>query len=245
MHTNKKIKQQKNCSKNSETAKSGYKAEEIFRKDNRIKTALEKYFNLNVVSIEKISKEKYDTIICFDNNRKIKIQNKKIENLGGRGDSFDRRHIKNTFDNQFIRKYLTCLCLIRKRKNETSMSNLQKKDFINLCNNNLIDIKRYIKNALIGDEPQENNYWCIMKTDKLFKKMELYILSSIKLYDYICNTIKIDIAMKKNGTCLHLSKNISLQRKGGGNTDHSPNHIQAKIKITKEILNLCDVILQM
>ena len=69
------------------------------------------------------------------------------------------------------------------------------------------------------------------------------MLSSIKLYDFIINSIKIDIKMKKNGTCLHLSPYISLQRKGGGNTDHSPNHIQAKFKITHDILNLCDKIL--
>ena len=82
------------CSKNSLTAKSGFKAEEIFRTDNKIKMALETYFNLTIVSMEKNQGKKYDTLITFDNNTKVNIQNKKIENLGGRGDSFDRRHIK-------------------------------------------------------------------------------------------------------------------------------------------------------
>ena len=77
--------------------------------------------------MEQIVKEKYDTIITFNDNTKLKIQNKKIENLGGRGDSFDRMHIKNTFENQFIRKYLTYLSLIRKSKTETFMTNDQKK----------------------------------------------------------------------------------------------------------------------
>ena len=232
-----------NCSKNSLTAKSGFRAEEIFRTDNKIKMALETYFKLNIVSMEKIQGKKYDTLITFNNNSKLNIQNKKIENLGGRGDSFDRRHIKNTFDNQFIRKYLTHLSLIRKSKTETFMSEEQKQDFINLCNSNLNDIKQYIKKTLIGEDGEENNYWCIMKTDKNFNKMDIYVLSSIKLYEFICDSVKIDIKMKKNGTCLHLSPYISLQRKGGGNTDHSPNHIQAKFKITQEILNLCDKIL--
>jgi hypothetical protein len=231
------------CSKNSLTAKSGFKAEKIFRTDNKIKMALETYFKLNIVSMEKIQGKKYDTLITFNNNTKLNIQNKKIENLGGRGDSFDRRHIKNTFDNQFIRKYITHLSLIRKSKTETFMTEEQKQDFINLCNNNLIDIKKYIKKTLIGEDGQENNFWCIMKTDKNFNKMEIYVLSSLKLYEFICGSIKIDIKMKKNGTCLHLSPYISLQRKGGGNTDHSPNHIQAKFKITQDILNLCDKIL--
>jgi hypothetical protein len=64
--------------------------------------------------------------------------------------------------------------------------------------------------------------------------------SSGKKTEQIEQTIKIDIKLKKNGTCLHLSPYIALQRKGGCNTDHSPNHIQAKFKVTQEILNLCD-----
>ena len=231
------------CSKNSLTAKTGFKAEEIFRTDDKIKMALETYFKLNIVSMEKIQGKKYDTLITLNNNTKLNIQNKKIENLDGRGVSFDRRHIKNTFDNQFIRKYLTHLSLIRKGKKETFMTQDQKRDFINLCNNNLIDIKKYIKKTLIGEDDEENLFWCIMKTDKNFNKMEIYVLSSFKLYEFICGSIKIDLKMKKNGTCLHLSPYISLQRKGGGNTDHSPNHIQAKFKIKDDILNLCEKIL--
>ena len=179
-----------NSSKNSLTAKSGFKAEEIFRTDIIIKIALEKYFKLNIINMEKIQGKKYDTTIIFDNNTTINIQNKKIENLGGRGDSFDRRHIKNTFENQFIRKYLTHLSLIRKSKTETLMTEEQKQDFINLCNNNLTDIRQYIKKTLIGKDDEENNYWFIMKTDKSFKKIELYVLSSIKLYQFIINSIK-------------------------------------------------------
>lgn len=231
------------CSKNSLIAKSGFKAEEIFRTDKEIKTALETYFKLIIDLIEKIHGKKYDTLITFNNNTKVNIQNKKIETLGCRGDSFDRRHIKNTFENPFIRKYLTLLSLIRKSKTETFMTKEQKQDFINLCNCNLNDVKQYIKKTLIGENGEENNYWCIMKTDKNFNKIELYVLSSLKLYEFICGSIKIDIKMKKNGTCLHLSPYISLQRKGGGNTDNSPNHIQAKFKITQDILNLCDKIL--
>jgi len=123
------------------------------------------------------------------------------------------------------------------------MNNNQKMDFIQLCNNNLDDIKQYIKKTLIGEEPEMNNYWCIMKTDKNFTNKEIYIISSENMIDFIEKSIKIDIKFKKNGTCLHLSPYIALQRKGGGETDHSPNHIQAKFKFTKEILDLCNRIL--
>ena len=234
---------EKMCSKNSLTAKSGFKAEEIFRTDDKIKIALETYFKLNIIRMDQIQKKKYDTLTTFNNNTTLKIQNKKIQSLGARGGSFDRRHINKTFDNQFIRKYLTHLSLIRKSKKETCMTLDQKRDFMDLCNNNLIDIKKYIKKTLLGEDGEENEFWCIMKTDKNFNKIELYMLSSVKLYEFICDHIKIDIKMKPQATCLHLSPYISLQRKGGGNTDHSPNHIQAKFIITQDILNLCDKIL--
>jgi predicted nucleic acid binding AN1-type Zn finger protein len=227
-------------SKNSLTAKSGFKAEDIFRTDELIKCKLEEYFGKKISSLDKIHGKKYDTKINFEDGSSVNIQNKKIENLGGRGDSFDRRHIKNTFNTSVIRKYLTLLTLIRKSKNETLMSEEQKIDFIKLCNNNLDDILQYIKKTLIGEDAEMNDYWCIMKTNKTFTNTELYIISSKKMFEFIEQTIKIDIKLKKNGTCLHLSPYIVLQRKGGGNTDHSPNHIQAKLKFTQEILNLCD-----
>ena len=231
------------CSKNSLTAKSGFKAEEIFRTDESIKSNLEKYFKKKIISLNKIHGKKYDTRIYFEDGSTVNIQNKKIENLGGRGDSFDRRHIKDTFKNPDIRRYLTLLTLIRKKKNETSMTEGQKVDFMKLCSNNSDDIINYIKKTLIGQGTEANEYWCIMKTNKTFTDMELYIISSNKIFQFIERTIKIDIKLKKNGTCLHLSPHIALQRKGGDKTDHSPNHIQAKLKFTQEIIYLCDKLL--
>lgn len=230
-------------SKNSLTAISGFKAEDIFRTDESIKSALEEYFGKKIMSLHKIHGKKYDTTVIFEGGSSVNIQNKKIENLGGRGDSFDRRHIKDTFRNPHIRKYLTLLTLIRKTKTETFMSEQQKLDFIRLCNNNLDDIRQYIRKTLLGEEQEMNNYWCIMKTDKTFTNKEIYIISSETMFDFIEKTIKIDIKLKKNGTCLHLSPYVALQRKGGGNTDHSPNHIQAKFKFTQEIIELCNKIL--
>jgi hypothetical protein len=69
------------------------------------------------------------------------------------------------------------------------------------------------------------------------------MVSSETLIGFLKDTIKIDIKLKKNGTCLHLSPHIALQRKGGSGTDHSPNHIQAKLKCTKEMIALCEKIL--
>ena len=77
------------------------------------------------------------------------------------------------------------------------MSNDQKIDFIKLCNNNLNDIYQYIKKTLIGEETEINNYWCIMKTNKFFTNKEIYIISSENIMNYIEQTIKIDIKLKK------------------------------------------------
>lgn len=230
-------------SKNSETAKSGFKAEDIFRTDESIKTALETYFGKIIVSLNKVHGKKYDTQLIFQDGSKTNIQNKKIERLGGRGDSFDRRHIRDTFQNQFIRKYLTLLTLYRTTKTTTTMTLEQKRDFIQLCNVHLNDVRQYIYKTLIGHGDDANYYWCIMKTNKTFSKKELYMISSDTLINFINKSIHIDIKMKTNGTCLHLSPYIALQRKGGGNTDHSPNHIQAKFKITEEIIKRCDRII--
>ena len=46
-------------SKNSLIAKSGFKAEDIFRTDNLIKLALEKYFEKNIISLIKINNKKF------------------------------------------------------------------------------------------------------------------------------------------------------------------------------------------
>ena len=66
---------------------------------------------------------------------------------------------------------------------------------------------------------------------------------SEKLVTFLEKSIHIDIKLKKNGTCLHISKYVYLQRKGGGNTDHAPNQIQAKLKVTECLLDMCDQIL--
>ena len=112
----------------SDTAKSGFNAEQIFRTDANIINSLEKYFKKSIKKIIKAPHgEKYDNIIIFEDGSNYNIQNKKILNFGGRGDSFDRRHIKNTFHNQFIRKYLTLLTLIRPTKRSTYMTEAQKR----------------------------------------------------------------------------------------------------------------------
>ena len=230
-------------SNNAVTARSGFQAERIAVADPRFKAAYETYFQKSISDMKVVTGEKYDILVSFSDGTNARVQNKKVESLGGRGDSFDRRKIRDTFTNQFIRKYLTLLSLIRKGKRQTYMTPEQKKDFIALCNKNLQDVKQYLKKTFMGEAGKENQYWSIMKTDKNFTNIELYMVTTQKFYEYLEKRIKIDISLKSNGTCLNLSPDIYLQRKGGEKTDKSPNDIQAKLKIDQNMLNLFERIL--
>lgn len=231
-------------SKNSLTARSGFQAERVAVADPRFKPVYETYFQKSITDMKVVGGgEKYDIIVSFSDGTNARVQNKKVESLGGRGDSFDRRKIGSTFENQFIRKYLTLLSLIRKGKRQTHMTPEQKKDFIALCNKNLQDVKQYLKKTFMGEAGKENQYWSIMKTDRQFNNIELYMVTTQRFYEYLENRIKIDISLKSNGTCLNLSPDIYLQRKGGEKTDKSPNDIQAKLKIDQNMLNLFQRIL--
>jgi hypothetical protein len=220
----------------SDTAKSGFKAEEIFRTRLDINNALTIYFDKPLKVIVKAKHgAKYDNEIIFNDGTRIKVQNKKFKELGGRGDSFDRRHISKTFNNQLIIDNLTLLSLIKPQ----NMSDEKKDEFQTLCTNNFEDITQYLKKTLIGENLNKNDIWVFMEADGEFSNIKLYIIDSDKLYTFIEKSINISV--KK--TCLHISPYIYLQRKGGDKKDHSPNDIQAKLKITKELLDICTQIL--
>ena len=72
-----------------------------------------------------------------------------------------------------------------------------------------------------------------MKFEKL--SWTLYILSLHKLLSFFKNNMDIQV---KN-TCLHLNKNIYLQRKGGIKNDKKYNDIQTKFVIDENILQFC------
>lgn len=232
-----------NISKNAQTARSGFKAEEIFRKDDSIRKNLEIYFKKNILQIDKIHGKKYDTIIQFEDNTRACVQNKKFEHFGGRGDSFDRRAIHKTFDNVIMQENLKLLTCSRPTKTTTSMIESDKISFMKLCEENIGDIRSFITKTLIGEESEKNEYWCFMKTDNLFTDIQLYMVSSEKLLQFIFDSLKIHISTRPNGTCLHLSPYIALQRKGGNTTDHSPDDIQCKLKMTTEMIDICERIL--
>jgi hypothetical protein len=222
----------------SKTAKGGYRAEKHFRENKKVKESLEAFLKNKIKEIKKSKHgKKHDNIIVLEDESEIKIQNKKIVNENGRGNSFNRGKIDEINHDEII-KNLKKLSYSRPTKTTTSMENEEKKEFIELCNNNKDILKNYITNCL-----GENNYWCFMKSNDNFDNIELYIISHKELINYLLKNIKISIPLKKTGTCLRLSDNIYLQRKGGGKTDKNPDDLQSKLIIDKNLLSICKKIL--
>ena len=221
-----------------QNAYDGLKAEHIFQTSENIKQKLQLYFQKQIQSIVPANSiRKYDSIINFEDGTKIKIQNKKIKNYHGFGNSFDRRHVCNTFNNQFLRKYLVLLTLVRTTPTRTKMTSNQKKDFKKLCDNNFNDIKQYVRSALIGEGEHSNEYFVIMKTDN-FSNIKIFIIKSEKLFDIITKPMNTYISLRTNGTCLHIGRYMSIQRKGS-KRDRSPNDIQAKLRFKKQLIKRC------
>ena len=52
-----------------------------------------------------------------------------------------------------------------------------------------------------------------MHTNKNFENMELYCISSDILLEYIYKTLDINIKLRDNGTCLHLSPKYIFTKK--------------------------------
>ena len=204
-------------------AKGGFKVEKFFRECPIIRSKLSKFFNWSITDIKKSPHGlKHDNIVHIG-DAQIPIQNKKFKNFGGRGDSFDRRFIANAFTHPDIQIQLDELC------NRRSMNKEQKASFEELLKANTAEVKQYIFSC-IGD----SLYWVFIHTDDC-SEYTMYIIATSHLKEWIYQNI--DIQVKR--TCVHLTPNIYIQRKGGGKTDPHPEHVQIKLKITPSLIEMC------
>lgn len=207
----------------SQVAKGGFRAEGVFRECPRIRSKLSKFLNGAVTDIKKSPHGlKHDNIVHIEGVQ-IPVQNKKFKTIGGRGDSFDRRPIANAFTHPDIQIRLDELC------NRRSMDKEQKAGFEQLLRANTPEVKQYISSC-IGD----SLYWVFMHTDDC-SEVALYIVETARLKEWMYQNI--DIHVKR--TCVHLTPNIYIQRKGGGKTDPHPEHVQIKLKITPSLIEIC------
>ena len=206
-------------SKNSTTATNGIRAENVLCSQEDIKICLEAYFGLPIKSLTRITGKKFDIKVVFENGTETTIQNKD-GNVGGRGFSVDRRKVENYNDEQLM-ILLNTLCLKQGTEKPVISDNISK-NVINMC----------ILGHIEEDSPK---YFTHTTSNKQTGKIiSLSICTIETLMTFMYDALYKDMLPKR--TCLHLSPNCYLQRKGGKDT--RPNDIQMKFIFTQQIEKL-------
>ena len=202
-------------SKNAQTARLGFKAEEVLTTDPAVAAAFTAYFKKPVQAIVKAPHgKKTDIIVQFTDGTTIKIQNKNGDNQ--RGFSVDRRDGTDLTESSAGRDLIDAVCLKKggpeaARPTVSSETSLQMVDTCFL-GDDATWTPDYITHTQMKDGTLQHIAICPMPTFVATLKAEIY-----------------DEMVPKR-TCVHLSPSIYLQRKGGGKTDKKPDQIQTKWK---------------
>ncbi len=206
-------------SKNSTTATNGIRAENVLCSQDDIKSCLETYFGLPIKSLTRITGKKFDIKVVFENGTETTIQNKDGKG-GGRGFSVDRRNVEKFNHDQLI-ILLKRLCL-KQGTVKPIISNNISKNVINMCilGTNEEDSPRYFTHTTSNK-----------KTGQI---ISLSICTIDSLMTFMYDSLYKDMLPKR--TCVHLTPNCYLQRKGGKDT--RPNDIQMKFIFTEQIEKL-------
>ena len=165
--------------------------------------------------------KKYDITIQFENGIETRIQNKDGDGKG-RGWSVDRRKV-DAFKDEQLATLLKTLCL-KQGTVKPIISDIISKNVINMCMLGVTEEESptYFTHT-ISDKSNGNIISmgiCHTDTFMAFMYGELYKVMEQKL------------------TCVHLSPNCYLQRKGGGKKDANPDNIQMKIRFTEAVEKL-------
>lgn len=206
-------------SKNATIAKNGIQAERGICLQKDVKEALEVFFGSPIRSITQVHGKKNDLIVDFKNGVKTTLQNK--DGGSDRGWSVDRRPL-GRFHDKDLNTLLTSLCIMKgKGTDRPIVPGVISKKVLKMC--------------MFGDEPPE--YFTHTTSNKRSKRIEkMGICSTKTLMEFMNGSLYEHMEPKR--TCVHLSDNCYLQRKGGDKTDSRPNDIQMKIKPTNEIMTL-------
>jgi hypothetical protein len=205
-------------SKNSLVAKNGFRAEKAICLQEDIKQSLELYFNLPIKCFKLIHGKKYDIKIEFENGTETTIQNKDGDGTG-RGWSVDRRKVEG-FKDEPLMILLKTLCLKQGTEKPIVTDNISK-IVINMC--------------MLGvNEEEYPKYFTHTKSDKTTGKIiSMSICSTHDLMTFMYGELYKTMEPKR--TCVHLSPNCYLQRKGGGKKDANPDNIQMKFRFTEAV----------
>ena len=215
----------------SQIAKSGFNAEEMMTKQENIKVSLEAYFEKPIKTITKMDcrphPNKSDIKIEFDDGTSYSAQVKNISTatatkMNGRGFSIDRRDVdKICPESPELTETLKAVCL-RDKTNERRIVD------------KITGEKVLLQNILGIEESTQPHYFIKTESDRVtseIRKMDICPREVFtgKLVDTLYET-----AISKK-TCVHLSPNIYLQRKGGTKCEKRPNQIQTKMRITPDV----------
>jgi hypothetical protein len=200
-------------SKNAIIARNGFRAECVICTQVDIKQALEEFFNMPIKHIYRIHREKYDIEIIFENGTKTTIQNKDGGTvIRGRGWSVDRRHVSQ-YGDMLLSELLSTLCL-KKGTQRPIITATTSAAVIAMC--------------IIGNTPRKSpEYFSHTISDKPTGRIiQMSICPTNTLLTFIHTTIYATMIPKR--TCVHLSPDIYLQRKGGHKKENKPDDIQMK-----------------
>ena len=216
----------------SQIAKSGFTAETMMTNQSNIIPALEQYFGKQIKpnGITKVEgRSKSDNKIEFSDETHSMIQLKNtaiktngVANVKSRGFSIDRRDVdKIDPESPELTETLMSVCLRDTTKERKTVS----KDVS----------EKIVKRNILGSEPTtEPDYF--IKTESDRNTGEIVRLSIATKDVFVGKLVSLlhDTVISKK-TCVHLSPNIYLQRKGGTKGEKKPNQIQTKMVLTQDI----------
>lgn len=241
---------------NKNTAKNGYKEENLICNDLNSNIKLQEKFKkfTNTIELNLFSKNngQFKTDICT-NDLKFKLQVKKYKNK--QFGQVDRHWIDDFISNinglkdiQYMLKNLCemplkdCGKLVDKNKGRKLLNsnNYNNNELINLINY----LNKYKKNILEyvfkgTDLKNQPNYICGVEYEKKRKQIIIYNISDV--IDYL---LKFNFSIKNSKSVISLNNCFTIQRKGGDCGKKTSNQIQ--FKLTFSLLNIknnCTILL--
>jgi hypothetical protein len=221
-----------NALNGSQIAKSGFKAEERMTTQPNISLGLSGYFGKQIKpsGITKLGgRTKSDIKIEFTDETYVLAQQKNtamnangVANVKSRGFSIDRSDVdKIDTESPEFTETLMCVCLKDKTKERKTVDKH-------------ISERVMMRNILGKESATTPDYFIKTDSDRITGEIMSMSIAPRAAFIEKMNDALYDTMISKR-TCVHLSPNIYLQRKGGTVGEKKPNQIQTKLVLTQDI----------
>ena len=210
-------------SKGSQISSKGNNAEALLCSQANVRAALSAFFRKTLVTIQKIPSKphpkKSDLLLTFADGSTFTAQNKDGDG-GGRGHSYDRRAVSLVAPaSAELTETLRSVCLKDKTLKRCESS---KPVSIDVVTRNILGLEDEFKPAFFLHTTTSNGVITALS-----------ICPATTFMSKLAGDLYEQANPKR--TCVHLSPNIYLQRKGGGKSDAHPDDIQMKVRFTDDI----------